>query len=124
MSDVKHRHWGLTTWLVLLIILHSGNALISLLDPGDFRQSYPDAPAGISGILIILSFFNAVCALALFQWKKWGFWGFCVSAAVAFLVNLSIGLGISSLLRGVAGVAFLYGVLQLGNDNKGWPQLE
>jgi hypothetical protein len=124
MSDGKHRHWGLTTWLVLLIILNSGNALISLLDPGASREFYPGAPAGASGILIILSLFNAVCALALFRWKKWGFWGFCVSAVVTFMVNLSIGLGITSLLRGVAGVAFLYGVLQLGNENKGWPQLD
>jgi hypothetical protein len=67
---------------------------------------------------------NVLCAVALLRWKKWGFWGFVASAVAIFIVNLSIGLGPSSVLGGAVGVAVLYGVLQIGKENKGWPQLE
>jgi len=33
-------------------------------------------------------------------------------------------LGLSSAVVGVLGVILLYGVLHIGKDNKGWPQLD
>ena len=68
--------------------------------------------------------FNLVCAIALFQWKKWGFWGACGSSIVAIVVNLSIGLNPAAVVLGLLGVLLLYGVLHIGKENKGWPQLE
>jgi hypothetical protein len=65
-----------------------------------------------------------VCTIALFRWKKWGFWGFCVSSVVAIVVNLSGGLGIGSYLSGLIMIGLMYGVLQIGRENKGWPQLD
>jgi hypothetical protein len=56
--------------------------------------------------------------------KKWGFWGFIASSIVALFVNLSIGMGIGQSLLGLVGIALLYGVLHIGKENKGWPQLE
>jgi hypothetical protein len=43
---------------------------------------------------------------------------------VALAVNLSIGLGAGTVLAGLAGLLVLYGVLHIGKENKGWPQLE
>ena len=68
--------------------------------------------------------FNLICAIALFKWKKWAFWGFVVSSIVAFFVNLLIGIGIGQSLLGLVGIALLYGVLHIGKENKGWPQLD
>jgi hypothetical protein len=75
-------------------------------------------------VLIILSLFNLVCAIQLLRWKKWGFWGYCVSTVVAVAISLSLGLGISSLIGGILGIAILFGVLHIGRENKGWPQLD
>jgi hypothetical protein len=46
------------------------------------------------------------------------------SAAVALCVNIAIGLGPLAAIGGIIGVLFLYGVLQIGKENKGWSRLE
>jgi len=64
-----------------------------------------------------------VCAVAVLQWKKWGFWGFCASAVASLVVNLWLGVGMG-IVGAVIGVLLLYGVLHIGKENKGWPRLE
>jgi hypothetical protein len=58
------------------------------------------------------------------MWKKWAFYGFAVTTVLALGVNLSVGLGIGRSLIGLVGIAVLYGVLQIGEQKKGWNQLE
>jgi hypothetical protein len=53
-----------------------------------------------------------------------GLWGLVASAAVALGVNIAIGLGPLAAIGGIIGVSLLYGVLQIGKENKGWSQLE
>jgi hypothetical protein len=67
---------------------------------------------------------NVAFAVALFLWKRWGFYGFVATSVVGFALNIALGVNVAQALFGVAGVAILYGVLQIGNENKGWPQLE
>jgi hypothetical protein len=124
MSEAKQRHGCLTAWLILTIAANALSAFTYLLGSGAIAQAFPNAPGWIFMLLGLFAVFNVVCAVALFQWKKWGFWGFCLSSVVAFVVNLSVGLGIATVLFGFVGVALLYAVLQIGNENKGWPQLE
>ncbi|MBX3179188.1 MAG: hypothetical protein KF886_17675 [Candidatus Hydrogenedentes bacterium] len=110
MAEEKGRHGCLTAWLAFVIVANSATAF-----------TY-----GLYGATI-LTFFalcNVIFAIALFRWKKWGFWGFCVTAAVAAVINLYIGVGIGPIIGGLAGVAILYGLLQIGDSNKGWSQLE
>jgi len=120
----KKRHGCLTAYLVLAIILNSATALLYLFGAGAIKRSSPNIPDWAFPVLIVLVLFNLACAIALLRWKKWGFWGLVASAAVTLGVNLTIGLGLSSAVVGVLGVLFLYGVLQIGKDNKGWPQLD
>jgi hypothetical protein len=124
MEQVKRRHGCLAAWLVLIIIANSASALIYLLGKGAVMEQLPGAPAWMFPALIILSLVNLVCAIALLKWKMWGFWGFLVSSILVLIVNLSSGIGIASSLGGLLGVAILYGVLHIGGDNKGWPQLD
>ena len=124
MSNGKRRHGCLTAWLVLMIIANAGVAYMYLFGSAAIRQSVPSAPAWAFTALAVAGIVNVVCAIALFQWKKWGFFGFVAMAVLAFAVNLMIGLSIVQALFGFLGVAILYGVLQIGNEDKGWPQLE
>jgi len=124
MADTKSRHGCLTAWLVVMIVANSLAALTYLLASEAIRRELPSLPEWAFPVLIVFSVFNLVCAVALFKWKKWGFWGFCVSSVVALGVNLSVGFGIVTALSGLVGIALLYGVLQIGKENKGWPQLE
>ena len=124
MENGKRRHGCLAAWLVLMIVANSASALMYLLRGDAIRQSFPSAPGWLFPLLIVCLLFNIVCAIALFQWKKWAFWGFCGSVCVTFVVNISIGIGIGLALNGVIGAVLLFGVLQIGKENKGWSQLD
>jgi hypothetical protein len=107
-----------------MIIVNSCLSLLYLFGTEWLRQNSAGVPDWAFGCLAVAGFVNVFCAAALLRWKKWGFWGFIASAVATFIVNLSIGLGPASGLGGAVGVALLYGVLQIGEKNKGWPQLE
>ncbi len=124
ISTGKNRHGCLTAYLVVMIIANSLAVLMYLLGSASVRQSYPDMPEWALPVLIVLGLFNLVCSIALFQWKKWGFWGFCATSTVAFVVNLSSGLGGGPTAMGLVGLLLLLGVLHIGKKNKGWPQLD
>jgi hypothetical protein len=84
----------------------------------------PNAFPGLVYILGLAGILNIVFALALFGWKKWGFYGFCASAAVIFAINLSIGINPIAAFAGLIGPLVLFGVLQIGGDAKGWNYLQ
>lgn len=123
-SAPKERHGCLTTYLVFMIIVNSCLSLLYLFGSEWLRRNGAATPNWAFWCLAVGGIVNVLCAVALLRWKKWGFWGFVASAIAIFIVNLSIGLGPSSILAGAVGVAILYGVLQIGEKNKGWPQLE
>lgn len=119
----KNRHGCLTVWLVLIIIFNIITIIIAV------PKGSPVAPDILLGwqtlIVIIFNLFNIVCAIALFMWKKWGFWGFCASSVITFIVNIALGeLIIVSLIGMTIELFILYLVLNIGKDNKGWPQLD
>ena len=124
MEEGKKRHGCLTAWLILMLVANSATALMYLLGRDAIQRQLPNMPGWAFPVLIVMALFNLACAIALFRWKKWGFWGFCASSVIALAVNLSAGLGIGQSLGGLIGVAIFYGVLQIGKENKGWPQLD
>ena len=121
-QPAKSRHGCLLAYLIFVIIANSGVALFYL-----FGLALKEFFAGIATwallLLCILSFLNVVCAVALLRWKKWGFWGFCGISLAALIINIILDVGIVYIFTGLIGIAFLYGVLQIGKENKGWPQL-
>jgi hypothetical protein len=123
MSEQKQRHGCLTALLVLMIVANSAIALVYLIGGSATKEFLPGMPLWVLVVLGMGCIFNLVCAIALLQWKKWGFWGFVASSIVALCLYLSLGLGPLSLL-GLLGLAVLYGVLHIGKENKGWPQLD
>ena len=120
----KQRHGCLTAYLVFMIVANSASTLVYLVGSEAIRRNTPNMPAWAFPVLIVLGIFNLVCAIALFRWKKWGFWGFVASAVIAFAVNLSIGIAPGFALVGLLGLAILYGVLHIGKERKGWSQLD
>lgn len=124
MPDSKRRNGWLTAYLCFMAITNAGTALVYLFAGDAVRSSSPALPGWSIPVLAVGALINLVCVVALFKWKKWGFWGLCIMAVAAFVVNLTIGVGFGMALIGLLGFAILYGVLQIGTDNKGWPQLE
>lgn len=123
-GEKKKRHGCLTAYLILVIIANSALALVCLLASDTIRGNLRSSSEWVVPVLIPLALVNLVCAIGLFQWKEWGFWGYCVSTIVGFFVNLAAGFGIFQSILGLAGIFILYGVLHIGTDNEGWIQLE
>ena len=124
IPNEKKRHGCLTAFLILMMVANSGSALLYLVSADEIQKNLPNMPDWSFPVLIIVCVFNIICGVALFKWKKWGFWGFIASSCFALIFNLSIGVGIASSMCGLLGVVTLFGVLQIGNENKGWAQLE
>ncbi len=129
---VRQRHDCLTAWLIPAIFFGSLQALTNLyfgINPNLFSNlSAQQGISNVSGatyiVLAIVGILNVICAIALLRWKKWGFYGILATSVVTFIINLSIGINLVSSLMGLIGVAILYGVLNMGGENKAWGRLE
>jgi hypothetical protein len=75
--------------------------------------------------LIILGVANVIFSLMLWRWKKSGFYGFVITAIIAFFINISVGISPVRCILGLIGIAILYGILQIKNgDTSAWENLE
>tara|TARA_B110001452_G_scaffold17012_1_gene13835 strand:- start:315 stop:698 length:384 start_codon:yes stop_codon:yes gene_type:complete len=122
----KQRHGCVTAWLIFMIIANSFTAFLYLITGDAVSQNFP---GGISNTIIILlgigGIGNIIFSVLLFNWKKIGFWGFSFTSIAALIINLNIGLGIVQSLIGLAGIAVLFGVLQIKKDNvTAWNNLD
>ena len=138
MSNTKQRHGCLTAYLIFALImnlvtvfrffsvsLHSGQNL-QQLPTWAFPAQNP-LPFWASLLAATSVVFHLVCLIALFRWRKWGFYGILMSFVLNFTllaVFANIIIPVMGAVFGSLGVATLYGVLQIGGDKSGWTQLE
>lgn len=123
MSDEKKRHGCLTAWLILMIIANAATAFLYFTGGALVAAAVPSGNSALILVLGVIGLANVAFAIALFMWKKWAFWGFCGCSVITMIINIILGLGIGQSVGGLLGAAILYGVLQIGGDNKGWDQL-
>jgi hypothetical protein len=124
MDVPKQRHFLLTAWLVFMIIANGATAVITPMTLDYIQRALPAFPAWMAWSIALCAILNIAFAIALFNRKKWGFFGFLVTTVVASAQNIYVGIGIPRTLLGLLGVAILYGVLQIGGQKSGWSQLE
>ena len=96
--EEKKRGTFLTVWLILILI---ANVAIALF------YAALSFTSDIYTLFAIISFFNVSFTVALFRWDKWGFYGFCGSTVVTFIINLILGAGLTSVL-GFVSIFILY----------------
>jgi hypothetical protein len=104
-----------------MILITNPITILIYLFGGD---TYSYLPGWIIPVMIVFSLINVGAAILLFKWKKLGFWLGCGSALVVVIINLAVGLAWYLSLSGPIGILFLFGVLNIGKENKGWTQLE
>ena len=118
------RHGCLTTFLVLMVVSNAVTALLYLTNGEVIAANFPRAFPGAFVVIAVVCLCNIAFAVALFQWKRWGFYGFAATGVIVLGVNLSIGVGVIQSLFGFAGAAILYWTLQMGKETRAWPHLE
>ena len=123
--QTKQRHGCLAAWLGLMLIMNTIVVIVYLVGGADLiEQNYPNAPEWVLPALTVGGVLNIVFVIALFCWKRWGFWGLVLTYTVGPAVNLAAGLTLPQDLGSLVGLLILFVVLQIGKGNKGWPQLE
>jgi mannose/fructose/N-acetylgalactosamine-specific phosphotransferase system component IIC len=118
MSEGKKRHGCLAAYLWVMIVLNSIVAIFYLFGSAAIREISRSIPDWALPVLAIGAILNVVFAIALYQWKMWGFLGFVATSVLVVVVNLMIGIGVIQALLGLGGVAVLYGVLQIGDKEE------
>jgi hypothetical protein len=124
MADETSRHGCLTAFLVVGIAANTIVILMYTLGSAAMQAIQPNLPNWALPVLVGLGICNIAFFLAVFRWRRWGFYGFIATSVIAVIVNLSIGLSVVSSLLGLSGAAILYWVLQMGGQNNGWRQLK
>jgi hypothetical protein len=123
-QPVIRRHPLLSVFLWWLV---AANAIAAILAPfllvSIRRQSTPDFPEWAGWPFALLSALGAACAVALLSTKKWGFYGYALTAAGIFALNVYAGVGPVASAVGLIGTAILFAVLHIGGENKAWSRL-
>jgi hypothetical protein len=132
MSEPKQRHGCLTAFLVVLItgsIFSLGSYLYDILS-GSYQSYISELQIPLYSFILtlVLLFLNILWLIAIYKWKKWGFWAFVITGVASIIISIIYRPTFTSLVQSflinVIGIGMLYGVLHIGKENKGWPQLE
>ncbi|CAN5218093.1 hypothetical protein BH10PLA2_BH10PLA2_20380 [soil metagenome] len=138
-GEPKQRLGCLTAWLVLMVLANVIFLVRMPLTLSAIQASNPSFPHWVIWPNIILTALNIVFAIALLNWKKWGFFGVLATSLVAVTLHLyvlshldletrfprSVVNSVSAFAAGpLVGLLILFVLLKLGGKESGWSQLE
>jgi hypothetical protein len=112
MAKKNKRNTLLTTWLIIMLVANILTALFYLFFNSLVASMYPSVAPEIFYVYSILSITNSVLVIFLFDYKKWAFFAFCITALIAFVMNLIIGLDLLSTSFGLLGPVILYLIMR------------
>jgi hypothetical protein len=107
-KETKKRGFWLTAFLILMFVANPFTAFTYFSNPELIIQSYPSISIGLLYFMGVFALLNVVFAIAIWTWKKVGVYGIYGSMALAFCINLYIGVGIVGSLTGLLGLVLLY----------------
>jgi len=104
----KKRGFWLTLFLVLMFIVNPLTAFTYFTNPEMVLQASPSMTVGMLYFLGVVAMVNVIIAAGIWMWQKWAVFGFFAIAAIAFCINLYIGIGIIPSLTGLIGPIIIY----------------
>jgi hypothetical protein len=122
-SALKTRHGCLTGFLAVAVLINAGLVLFYLAVTIGLT-GFTGPPPWVFPVLALVAAVNVAAAVAIYGWKKWGFYAFLATSLFMAGLNLYLGVGPIRALAGLIGVALLYGVLRIGGKNRAWDRLE
>ena len=120
----KKRHGCLTAYLIFMIAVCTLGAAVYFLAGSFVEQGNPEIPAGFRPVFGIINLLMGGCAVALWRWKKWGFWAFVVIGILGGILNTWLSRSIIPMIMMPIGILIMYAILLIGRDNQGWRQLD
>ena len=116
-TENKTRGWLLTTFLILMLIANPFTAFSYFTNPEAIIQVYPAITYGLLNFMGLLAIINIVLAVAIWSWKKVGVFGFYLSMAVAFCINMYVGIPLAGSLMGLIGAVIIFFTTKSRWDN-------
>ncbi len=123
-AGLPARHGCLTAWLVFGLIAQTATVGIYSLGYPFVHRTLPGFTPLAAGLLVLAGLGSIVCLTALFQWRRWGFYGMAVITILVGAVNLSLGISPGRVLPGLLGIGILYWVLNMGGSRSAWRNMK
>jgi hypothetical protein len=118
------RHGCVTTWLIFVLIANSLTCLFYIFEDQLMEKTLKISSITV-GFIVIIGILNVVFSIMLLLWKKTGFYGYCITTIVLFVMNICIKLPIVPTVLGLFGIVILYGILQIkGKEVSAWNNLK
>ncbi len=118
------RHGCFTAWLVVALIAQVLTLFVNSLGYNLVHRGMPSFTPLIAGLLVLGGLLHITCIVALFQWRRWGFYGIVIITVLVCVLNIKAGVGTGGSLSGLVGLAVLYGVLNIGGQYSAWRHLK
>lgn len=123
MNSTKKRNVLLAVWLIYSMIVNVVGASVCL-----FRvvsDIFRSRSLGFDDFFAMVGMLaNTLFLVALYRWKKWGFWGLLVSSIAAFCFTYVVR-GIAAAAGCLLGIILLFFLLCIRkNGVRGWTELE
>jgi hypothetical protein len=120
----KKRHGCLTAYLIFMIVVCTLGAGVYFLAGNFVAQGNPEIPAGLRPVFGIINLCMVGCAIALWKFRKWGFWAFVAIGVLGGILNTYLSHSILAFLMVPISLLIMYGILHIGKENQGWKQLD
>ena len=104
----KKRGFWLTAFLILMFIANPLTAFMYFSAPDLIVSTQPKATVGIVYALGVMSVINFAIAVGIWSWKKYAVYGMYASVAIAFVINIYLGIGIVGALFGLLGGLLIF----------------
>ncbi len=104
----KSRGVLLTLFLGLALLANPVLAVGYLTTPETYQEFFPGVPLGVFYGMGMLCLVNILLVTLIWCWKRVGVYGFYASTAVAFILNLYLGVGVGGAISGLLGAVVLF----------------
>ena len=123
-EEPKTRNGCVTAWLVLVIVVNSLGAIGGIMAKQALAGRFPTETSWVFPVATAFGLATVICAVALLNWKLWGFIGICVLTAAGMGLSLYLGEAPLTVAAGVLQPALLFAFLRMGDRKSTWSQLE
>jgi Na+/melibiose symporter-like transporter len=122
----KSRHIVVMIWLILMIIANCITSFAYFFHADTIAIGFPQLDStSIFYIIGAFGILNIIATILVLNWKKIGFYCYCISVFVIGIINVYLEVGIAS-SYGLLGILILFVILQLKSKNgiSAWKNLE
>lgn len=89
-SSAARRPLGLAVIIILLALANTFGGFYGLTHRADFFSQFPRLTPSLWNIYLLCPLVGVTAMVAMWFWRKWGFWLACIGAAVVFAIELYV----------------------------------